>query len=188
MPDNVRNDNRTAFTGGATLMGGDADAPPEDPEPYVAFVKELLEAEEKRNAALETRSIAVVTTSGALVTLLLALGAWITRVQTAVIEQTALTLAFVSALLFVLAALLAIGGNAPWKVWAITPTSLSTELWARWLTPGDRPDEKVTATRLKQWESARKLSSKKANLLAGAVTAQALAVLVLTVALGIVLL
>ena len=46
----------------------------------------------------------------------------------------------------------------------------------------------MTATRLKQWESARTLSVRKAGLLAGAVAAQTVAVLFLTLALGVVLL
>jgi hypothetical protein len=47
--------------GGAPAV---ADAP--EGEAYVEFVKELLEGEENRKTAMETRAVAVVTTSGTL--------------------------------------------------------------------------------------------------------------------------
>src|SRR6266511_6262018 len=50
-------------------------------EAYTEFVKELLENEEKRKTNMETRAVAVITASGTLVTLLLALAALETRLQ-----------------------------------------------------------------------------------------------------------
>jgi len=87
-----------------------------------------------------------------------------------------------------LAAIVAIGGNYPFKVWAVSPKELPEQLWQRWETPGDRPAEKVTATRMDQWKSARALTKRKADLLAWAIAVQVAAVGVLVAALGVVLL
>jgi hypothetical protein len=51
------------------------------PQPPVDFVAELVEAEEKHTTVMEQRALAVITSSGALVTLLLGISALVTRVQ-----------------------------------------------------------------------------------------------------------
>jgi hypothetical protein len=156
-------------------------------EDYVTFITQLLEAEEKRYAAMETRALAVVTSSGALVTLLLGVAALVTRVQQVQVPRQALLFAALSVVAFLFAAGPAILALSPRRVWGVTPDKLRTELWARWGSAGDDPRQKTTATRLAIWESAHKLSQRKGRLVFAAMVAQAVAVTLLGVAVVIVL-
>jgi hypothetical protein len=177
-----RRDNRSRFCQQAGTSYRDSTAVAAGPDlvkEYSAFVKELLEAEEKRNSTMETRAVAVITTSGVLVTLLLAFAALVTRVQTFRVPGFTLFLAGASACLFVAAALCGILTNAPWRVWTLKPDCLNREIWERWGDAGDDPVAKTTVTRLALWGETHKLTQRKAKLLFAATAFQSLAVVIL---------
>lgn len=152
---------------------------PERVREYASFIKELLEAEEKRSSSMETRALAVITTSGTLVTLLLALAALVTRVQTFHVPGAALLLAGISAGSFVAAAFCAMLSNAPRRAWGLQPDCLKIELWERWADTDDDAVAKTTATRLAVWEQTHELTQRKARFVSAATAFQFVAVAVL---------
>ena len=175
-------DNRTSLSAGSKAVyrgGKEAPAAPGSASAgaYAELVKDLLAAEERHVTAIETRAIAVITTSGALVTLLLGLAALVTRVQGNRLSGLELILAAVSVGFFLIAAFAAMWVNRPWKVWAPDVSKLAVEMWVRWGmgTPHD-PVKKATATRIDLLHSARTLTQEKASALFVAVAAQAVAV------------
>lgn len=154
---------------------------------YVAFAKDLLDAEEKRATGMESRALAVITSSGTLVTLMLALAALATRVPQFRVPGPALLLAGVATGAFVVAGVLAILVNAPWRGWGLRPDCLGTELWERWGKPDDDPQAKVTATRLALWRAAHRLTQRKANLVFAATSSQVSGIFALASAVIVVL-
>jgi hypothetical protein len=82
--------------------------------PIIDLVKEEITGQQSRKASLEQRGIAVITTAGTLVTLLLALAALVTSTSVnMVLPPLAHNLLLGSLLSFVLAALLGLAVNAP---------------------------------------------------------------------------
>jgi hypothetical protein len=79
------------------------------------YTKEQLAAEDRRKASFEQRGLAVVTTSGALVTLLFGLAALSTKSQSFVLEDAAKPPLVGALVLFVLAAIGALVTNFPVK-------------------------------------------------------------------------
>lgn len=176
-------------------MGGDASAAANgapdgyDPDPYVDLVKDLLAAEQARIERMEARGLAVVTTSGTLATLLLGIAALV-RGQDVGIEDSALLLAALGAIAFILAAALAIAANRPTRAWNVKPERVRDELRERWgrEAPQDRPLQKATATRLAIWRSLHGVSQTKAVLVFAAMIVEAVAVALLAGAVVIILL
>src|SRR5215207_5830795 len=81
---------------------------------YAKYIDEQTAAQEARKTSLEQRGLAVITTSGALVTLLFGLTALSVRPDSRfVIPDVAAALLVVALAFFVLAALLAIVTNLP---------------------------------------------------------------------------
>jgi len=156
--------------------------------PYADLVKELLEAENAIVSGLETRGVAVVSTSGALVTLLLGLAGLATRVHSLRVSSSVLILASLAVVFFLLAGLVAMWINSPRKTSRPEARLLGDELWKRWNLPHPYdPLKKATATRLALWATAQDLAQQKAWALLVALAAQAVAVILLGVAAIIVL-
>jgi hypothetical protein len=149
---------------------------------YSAFVRELLEAEERRSTAMETRATAVIGASGAIATLLLAFAALATRVETFEIPRPAVFLVAISGALFVAAAYAAVMVNAVTSAWGLDPQSLRQELHDRWDHKGDNPLIKTTVTRLEMWSTARGLTQRKARWLRSATLLQSAALTLLAIA------
>jgi hypothetical protein len=129
---------------------------------YLAFISSLLASEESRKASLEARGIAVVTTSGALVSLLLGLVAAITGSKTFVIPASAYTPLFSGGVLFGIAAALGILTNVPFLYKSVKLASLrvaTTDLWTD--TPEDA-ELMVASTQIGLYASARASNSLKA--------------------------
>jgi hypothetical protein len=148
-------------------------------EKYSAFLKDLVDFEDKRSTQMETRAIAVITTSGTLVTLLLGLSTLVTRVQSAVLPTFALWAAALAGIGFVASAACAALANSPSKEWGLNPTCLRAELWERFGDENDDPDVKVMSTRLRLWESAHHATQRKAKLVFAAVVLQGFALFAL---------
>jgi hypothetical protein len=167
---------------GDVWRGDDTSEPSKPGAEYSAFLKDLVEAEEKRNTGMETRGLAVVTSSGTLVTLLLGLAALVTRVQQAKLPGLALGAAAVAAALLVASAVCAGLANAPWRGWGLKPECLRDELWERWDHASDNPVAKIAATRLRMWAETHQLTQRKAKLVFTAAMLQGAGALALTVA------
>lgn len=189
-------DNRKPFsaeTDTTFWRGGDGSVEPpaksnDVAKPYADLVTDLLQAENAIVNGLETRGVAVVSTSGALVTLLLGLAGLVTRVQSFHVSPTVLILASLAVVFFLLAGLVAMWINRPRKTWRPDPGRLTMEMWDRWNRPYPYdPLKKATATRLALWATAQDLTQKKARALLAALAAQAVAVILLGAAAIIVL-
>lgn len=85
----------------------------EGSEVYADFIKSMLDAEDSRKSSLEQRGIGVITTSGALVTLLFGLTATITSAKTFTLPPAARDWLTPAAILFVAAAAAGILVNVP---------------------------------------------------------------------------
>lgn len=196
-PEDVEADNRKPFSAEEDKTfwrGGDGSAEPpaesdDAAKPYADLVTDLLQAENAIVNGLETRGVAVVSTSGALVTLLLGLAGLVTRAQSFHVSTTVLILASLAVVFFLLAGLVAMWIiNRPRKAWRPDPGQLTIEMWDRWNRPHPHdPLKKATATRIALWATAQDLTRKKAWALLAALAAEAVAVVFLGVAAIIVL-
>jgi len=77
---------------------------PDDGNIYAAYIKSLLDHEQDRKSALEAKASAVITTSGALVTLLFGLVAVVTGATNFKLPETSRDWLIAAVLLFVIAA------------------------------------------------------------------------------------
>jgi hypothetical protein len=156
-------------------------APPreEGPEIFAGLVAEQLASEEKRRESLEGRGGFVITLSGALVTLVLAIAALVTRQRTFVLPPDARDRLSYAVVAFVIAALLAIATYAPQRTRVTDPAQLAALLPRLWERGADFALKKVTATRVEQLALTQQSNDWKARALLGAVSAQVIAVLLL---------
>lgn len=155
---------------------------------YADYIKEQLEAQEARKASLEQRGLAVITTSGVLVTLLFGLTALSVRnASTFVIPDTAAALLIVALVFFVLAALCAIVTNVPRPYEAATVDGLRRAVKERWDDTDAVASEMVALTRLKTLASAKEKNNAKGTALVVAMSFEILAVALVGAAVGFVL-
>ena len=166
---------------------------PEDTDPrgraiYADYIKEQLEAQEARKVSLEQRGLAVITTSGALVTLLFGLTALtVRRASTFVIPDSSAALLVAALVFFVLAALLAIVTNLPRSYEGVTVDALRKAVKERWEDSEAVASEMVALTRLKMLASARSNNDLKGRALVAAMACEILAVALVGAAVGFVL-
>lgn len=155
---------------------------------YAEYIKEQLDAQEARKVSLEQRGLAVITTSGVLVTLLFGLTALsVRRASTFVIPDTAAALLIVALVFFVVAALLAIITNLPRPYEGVTVNALRQAVKERWEDSEAVASEMVALTRLKMLASAKKNNDLKGRALVIAMASEILAVALVGAAVGFVL-
>ena len=155
---------------------------------YADYIKEQLEAQDARKLSLEQRGLAVITTSGVLVTLLFGLTALsVRRESTFDIPDTAAALLIVALVFFVLAALCAIVTNLPRSHEAVTVDALRGAVKERWADSEAVASEMVALTRLKMLASAKKNNDAKGIALVIAMSLEILAVALVGAAVGFVL-
>jgi hypothetical protein len=153
-----------------------------------AFVAVELDAERARKASLESRGLAVITSSGTLVTLLLGLAALITKGTEFRLTEAERWLLAAAALLFVLAGAIGIVCNAPARYLQIEPGSLTGLLSPEaWTLEGTSARRELTAAKLAELADARRRNEWKARLLAGAMAVQGAAIILAAVAVVLVL-
>jgi hypothetical protein len=149
---------------------------------YLDFISSLLASEESRKASLEARGIAVITTSGVLVSLLLGLVSAITGSKTFVLPASTYAPLLTGGVLFVIAAILGILANVPFLYKSARPASLTlvcTDLWTD--TPEDA-ELMVASTQIRLYASARGTNSLKAVFLLAALTAEVAALIPIVIA------
>jgi hypothetical protein len=155
---------------------------------YGDFVKDELEAQDKRKTSFEQRGLAVITTSGTLVTLLFALVALSTKkADTFVLPHAAHTWLTVSLVFFFLSALAALLANAPFIYQAVEAAKIRERLHEKPPRALDAAIKDVAYTRLDALESAKAKNSIKGRALAVAMSFEALAVGCVAVAVAIIL-
>ena len=152
---------------------------PEGSDVYADFVKSLLDAESLRKSSLEQRGIGIITSSGALVTLLFGLIAVITSSKTFVLHARVHGWLAAAAILFVLAALAGIVMNVPLFYGQIVVTE--GELRASWDDTAADAQAAVTGVRLKRLGQASKLNTIKAWILILGVLLELAALIILVI-------
>lgn len=153
---------------------------------YLDFVKELVEVEDMRGSTLESRGSTVITSSGALVTLLLGLATLVTKLEAFTLGAGVRTLLVASVAAFAAAVVLAIGISAPQRVRIVDGRSLRSELQDVWHADANFARMKTTSTRLDQLAASQGANDAKARLLLIAVTSEVIGVVL--VAVGVVVL
>jgi hypothetical protein len=154
-----------------------------------AFIGEEVDAESDRKSSLESRAIAVITSSGTLVTLLLGLAALVTKSSTFVLDRPERWLLSASALLFVVSAALGIVASAPFRYLLVDPKSLTSTVAPNvWSEDGSVLHRELTTVRLAQLEDARTHNESRAEMLVAALAVQVLAVLLTAATVAVVLL
>ena len=155
---------------------------------YADFIKEQLDAQEARKVSLEQRGLAVITTSGVLVTLLFGLTALSVRqASTFSIPDTAAALLIVALVFFVLAAISAIFTNLPRSYEAATVDGLRQVVKERWDDAEAVASEMVALTRLKMLAPAKKNNDAKGIALVIAMSLEIFGVALVGAAVGFVL-
>jgi hypothetical protein len=160
---------------------------PEQQTVFPQFVKDLLTAEDKRHDSLDARGASIITVSGTLVTLLLAVAAFPGShkgVRVGGDTQGILTVVVVA---FVLAAVFAVATYAPQPARIVDAVDLRRTLPAVWDKGDGFATKKTTATYLDQLAVAQRTNDRKARLLLAAVAMQVVAVVGLAAAVATVL-
>jgi flagellar biosynthesis protein FlhB len=155
---------------------GGAAEPPSGVEAYGNLLKEELEAQDKRKASFEQRGLAVITTSGTLVTLLFALAALSTKGQTFVLPDAARGWLLGSLPFFVLAALAAVITNIPVKYQIVTAEAIRERLKEKPIRNADEAAKDIALTRVKALKSAKKINSIKGWVLVTGMALEVIAV------------
>jgi hypothetical protein len=155
---------------------------------YGQFLKDELAAQDARKASFEQRGLAVITTSGTLVTLLFALAALSTnKSQTFVLPHKAHTWLLYALLLFFLSALAALVTNAPLIYQAVEAEKVRERLREKPPRSTDSAAQDIAFTRADALESAKTKNSIKGWSLALAMLFEAGAVGCVAVAISIIL-
>ncbi len=153
------------------------------------YTKEQLEIEDKRKTSFEQRGLAVVTTSGALVTLLFGLAALSTKAQQTFVLEAAAKPPLAAALgLFVVAALAALLTNLPLNYEWPDREKLLEALRADPPVAEQVALKKVAITRLDVLKAARSKNEFKGKALIVAIAIEVVAVGAVAVAVAIVIL
>lgn len=174
-----------------SLFGLEAEGPaaPTGLSSISDYTREQLEAEDKRKGSLEQRGLAVVTTSGALVTLLFGLAALSTKAAaTFELEDAAKLPLTIALVLFVLASIFALLTNWPLNYHSVTPADVRKSVKQKPPPTEERALKDMALTRLTVLEVARKKNTLKGWLLIVAMSLEVLAVTAVAVAIAIVIL
>ena len=155
---------------------------------YAEYIKEQLDAQEARKVSLEQRGLAVISTSGVLVTLLFGLTALsVRREDTFVIPDTAAAFLVAALVFFVLAALSAIITNLPRSYEGVKVDALREAVRDRWEDSEPTASRMVALTRLKVLASAKEKNDQKGVALIAGMSFEIFAVALVGVAMGFVL-
>ena len=164
-----------------------------DPRPdgvaeYGSFLREQLAAEDSRKTSLEQRGLAVITTSGALVTLLFALAALSTKKEPTFELTGGAEMALgISLAFFVGAAICALVTNVPLPYHQVKPAQVEGRLDEDPVRSEHDALRDIAKTRATELKSARRMNGIKANLLLVAMALEVAAVVAVAVAVWAVL-
>jgi hypothetical protein len=154
---------------------------------YASYIDAQVAAEDARKDSIEKRGLAVITTSGTIVSLLFGLVAVLTGVDKYVLPGGAESWLYAALGAFVVACIGGIATNAPLKYEAVLPERLRSALTGRWEDTPEEADRMVALTELKVLSKASRVNTVKALILVAAVVAEVLAVLFLALAVRIII-
>ncbi len=155
---------------------------------YGAFVDAELRAQDARKASFEQRGLAVVTTSGVLVTLLFALAGLSTKSKaTFVLPHSARLWLVVALIAFVLAAASALATNFPLPYAIVTPDEIEKRLNEKPIRSEPRAERDVALTRVTALRDAKSKNTIKGRLLFAAITLEVFAVALVGVSVWLVI-
>lgn len=144
---------------------------------YATFVKDELDAQDARKSSFEDRGITVITTSGALATLLFGLAALSTKKSpTFSLPDPSGTLLAIALVFFVAAAILALMTNAPRSYEAATAEGLRKRVKMAPMWDENEAERDIALTRIKALEDAKVKNTHKGRLLLGALALEVVAV------------
>jgi hypothetical protein len=135
---------------------------------YADFLKSLVDAEASRKASLEQRGIAVITTSGILVTLLYGLATITTSSKTLHLPPGSIDWLKASSVMFVLAAVTGIAVNLPLLYGQAKLTE--EDLQKAWDDTAPDAQATVTSVRIKRLKAAQRANNIKAWILMSSVS------------------
>ncbi|TFV53160.1 hypothetical protein [Blastococcus sp. TF02A-35] len=154
---------------------------------YAEYFSGLSQAQEARKASLEQRGLAVITTSGALATLLFGLTALVSGAEGFDLPRQAGGPLGVALVAFAVAALLALLTNVPLPYANAALGDTADELRVLWSKGREHALKLITGTRVKMLKRARAMNDVKAWLLIAAMLAEVIGVGAVAVAVGEVL-
>jgi hypothetical protein len=146
------------------------------------MLKELVSAEDARRVSLETRSTTIVTVSGVLVTLLLALAGAVTPKDSATITHQSRGFLLGAVVAFTVAAALAALTYGPQRFAPYDISALAAEIQDLWYKPADVAQRKVIADYLEQLRLLQRANNLRGLLFTAAIATQILAITLLAAA------
>lgn len=154
---------------------------------YASYIGEQLAEQDTRKQSIEQRGVAVITTSGTLVSLLFGLGAVLTGVDEYELPHGAEPWLYASMIAFVLAAVGGIVTNLPLLYIGVSPDDLKDAVENLWDDAPNIAEQRIAATQVKVLAKARTLNDLKGYFLLAAVGAEVVAVAFLASALSVIL-
>jgi uncharacterized membrane protein YcjF (UPF0283 family) len=155
---------------------------------YAAYVAAQVAAQEERKSSFEQRGLAVITTSGVLVSLLFGLTAVLTGAAGYQLPEVSRIAILAALVFFVVAAMGGIVTNLPRSYRGVTAEALKKQIDERWDDSAAVAQREVALTELKVFGRAKEQNSWKGRSLIIAIVAEILAVLCLAVAVSAILL
>ena len=152
------------------------------------LVQDQLTEERATKSSLEARAIAVITSSGALATLIFGLAALVTKSATYELPQPARLVLGATLVAFLAAAVLAIVAARPGTYQEVTIDSLRAAAGVQAMNaPAVQGEPAIASVLVDIIAAAREKNAEKARFLRTAVTAEAVAAVLLAVAVAIIL-
>jgi uncharacterized membrane protein YcjF (UPF0283 family) len=155
---------------------------------YAAYVASQVASQEARKSSFEQRGLAVITTSGVLVSLLFGLTAVLTGAAGYHPPGAARVPILAALFCFIVAAVAAITTNLPQLYRGVTAEALKKQIEEQWEDTGTEARRAVAFTELDVLARAKEQNHKKGEALALAIRAEIAAVYFLAVAVGTILL
>jgi hypothetical protein len=149
---------------------------------YGEVVKDELAVQDARKTSFEQRGLAVVTTAGALATLLFGLAAFAAAGKTQPLSADVKELLDIAVVVFVAAAILALGTNFPLSYNAPKASSISGRLREKPMRNEDAAMRDIAFTRAKALADAKRKNGWKGWMLFGALSLEVAAIGLLTAA------
>lgn len=151
---------------------------------FAEYLKQLSQEQDARKASIEQRGLAVITTSGTLVTLLFGFVALLTKAANYELPRQASGPLAVALVAFVVAAILALLSNLPLSYKGADLTDPNKAVWNHWDKGRADAVQRIAATRLNFVKTAQRINGFKAWVLVAAMGGEVVAVVALTIAMG----
>lgn len=154
---------------------------------YASYIAAQVTRQEERKRSFEQRGLAVITTSGVLVSLLFGLTAVLTGTADYQLPHASRSWILAALVCFVAAAIAAILTNLPLKYSGVTANALKTVIEERWEDSRVGAEREIALTELKVLRRAKQRNRLKGRSLIIAIGAEIIAVLCLAVAVATIL-